>query len=490
MRLIFYYFIFKIAILMVNHKNIKLVFNDGSKTVMSNNVAVEQQVNNVIYFGRYHIKVGDGDAIISDYLSFQNDSRLVLIITELGYIGDIETSSFKPLIPPTDITYNQSDQITQVLVYNDVGKTILEHTINITYPSGEPVCLGATYKGMSFNPSTFLFQYNTTHPTSNIIGVTLSANTVNEDASVDTVIGTLNPIGGTDPVIFTIVSDTNDAFKIGGMNLDELHLKTQGVLDFVVEQGEYCLTVRATDVKSKVFDQEFCIYITPITFVNTKCLSLTGTELVQRLNMAAEPISTISGDMSISYWINAGVSGYILLGRNTGAADFKFRHIVYSTDRIRWGFQDGVLDQEWRNINTGIDVFDGFWHNVITTLGTTSEMYIDGVLQTKTQYSNDTLTTTSIINELLIGSAVPSTPNTSFIGKLNELAIWDKELTQNDATALYNSGVPTDLRVRSDNTNLVAYYSFENETDGFLDKSVNSQTLTGVNIDSSNFVVL
>jgi hypothetical protein len=62
---------------------------------------------------------------------------------------------------------------------------------------------------------------------------------------------------------------------------------------------------------------------------------------------------------------------------------------------------------------------------------------------------------------------------------MNDLAIWSSALNDNNITAIYNSGTPTDLTTAAGNYNqqgnLVGYWKMEDNTN---DSSSNSNNLT------------
>lgn len=63
-------------------------------------------------------------------------------------------------LPVVDITKDvNTDNITQVLIYQDATKSTVIDTINITYNNNEPTINGTEYAGMKFNPTTLKMDY-------------------------------------------------------------------------------------------------------------------------------------------------------------------------------------------------------------------------------------------------------------------------------------------------------------------------------------------
>ena len=98
---------------------------------------------------------------------------------------------------------------------------------------------------------------------------------------------------------------------------------------------------------------------------------------------------------------------------------------------------------------------DGEWHHWVVYLDTDitkTKLYCDGVLQTVSQ-TVSTGTPTAYTESLTIG-ATKVTGGSSFNGKIDEFAVYDRELTQTEITKIYNSGKPINL-----NLNAGAYQS-------------------------------
>jgi hypothetical protein len=94
----------------------------------------------------------------------------------------------------------------------------------------------------------------------------------------------------------------------------------------------------------------------------------------------------------------------------------------------------------WIKWNDNSAQDDGEWHHYVVYLATNltdSKLYIDGVLQTK----NTTLSSGSLsayTESLTIGSDRQVGGN-SFEGKIDEFAVYDRELTQAEITRMYNT---------------------------------------------------
>lgn len=90
--------------------------------------------------------------------------------------------------------------------------------------------------------------------------------------------------------------------------------------------------------------------------------------------------------------------------------------------------------------NNGTDVFAGFigtgWHHLVVSKGvTTWKAYVDGTQSVTTTTTNVTTPLTST----QIGAILSSTPDYSDF-PTDEVVFWNKELTQQEVTDLYNGG--------------------------------------------------
>jgi hypothetical protein len=84
---------------------------------------------------------------------------------------------------------------------------------------------------------------------------------------------------------------------------------------------------------------------------------------------------------------------------------------------------------------------DGEWHHWVvyadTNNVTNSKLYVDGVLQT-VSYIDDSGSLNAYTESLTIGSDRQVGGN-SFEGKIDEFAVYDRELTQEEITRMYNT---------------------------------------------------
>ena len=117
---------------------------------------------------------------------------------------------------------------------------------------------------------------------------------------------------------------------------------------------------------------------------------------------------------------------------------------------IERGFGSGLNDNQWHHYCvTG----DGSAGNFI--------VYIDGIVQTQTGGSTSSAYSTSSnnnIGRMKFGSSVrPLT------GSMDEMSIWNTELSSSAVTEIYNSGVPNNLNSHTNVSNLISWYRMGEE---------------------------
>ncbi len=151
-----------------------------------------------------------------------------------------------------------------------------------------------------------------------------------------------------------------------------------------------------------------------------------------------------NGDLSASIWIKKSTMGiYEYALSNSGSS-------------VKAGF-DIVFENQFRRVSIGrrtrtSDVYSGFldigftlntWHNIAFTYKDstrTLKVYMDGVLQSTTIGS---ASTNSASSNLIIGSYQGASNFCS--GNIDEVSIFNTELSASDITTIYNSGVPNNL---------------------------------------------
>ena len=182
---------------------------------------------------------------------------------------------------------------------------------------------------------------------------------------------------------------------------------------------------------------------------------------------------------TVSVWMKRGTDGNAQSGSE---ALFKYGWIRTNEmfTLAMWHLSKNLYFAGYSNdLDTGIDIDDTDWHHLMVTFdGTTIVVYKDG--GTAAGGEQDTSTAgnggdwtnldTNLEDPTDWGGFLIGMRDTyytgGFIGKINDVAIWDVELSAADVVAIYNSGAPNDLTdsgsYDTDRTgDLVGYWKFE-----------------------------
>ena len=221
----------------------------------------------------------------------------------------------------------------------------------------------------------------------------------------------------------TVINDTQQSELVtnGLAKNGELYLKAAGSTDagaiVVYDSGSW-----------RTFANEYV----PAGFVNQYSIHASGTND----SIDIGDISSIAGgqsQLSISMWFNlpstSGVHGLL------GSSNF-FGETYYYNQIVAQTFVTNVL-------KTAGTVTANTWnHFAITYNAGFSTWYNNGTAMT-TRTDTATTTDSACFNNLKLGTC----PRFSQYGnvKIDEFAVFQTELSSTDITAIYNSGVPTDL---------------------------------------------
>ncbi|MAE85225.1 MAG: hypothetical protein CMB80_20995, partial [Flammeovirgaceae bacterium] len=200
------------------------------------------------------------------------------------------------------------------------------------------------------------------------------------------------------------------------------------------------------------------IFLTSQTHENPKCSSVTGQLSMSTLPDDGTPTADSDIPFSISAWVKFDIDGVrrmILEKRGSLGAGFSYSFSIQGSNTIRFVLSDlvdtGTAEIESDTICTVANM-GGEWHHYVATYdgrgGNAAaaglNLYVDGALLT-----NVTRTDTGnylgmqpewdVARMLMIGSlGTGGTPTTS---DMAEIAIWRRELSQEDVTAVYNGTI-------------------------------------------------
>ncbi|MHA2426443.1 MAG: LamG-like jellyroll fold domain-containing protein [Candidatus Hermodarchaeia archaeon] len=169
---------------------------------------------------------------------------------------------------------------------------------------------------------------------------------------------------------------------------------------------------------------------------------------------------------SVSFWIKTTDTGQVVIMGNLDLTPEYEGWEIYMDTSEYLVFQlvhDGAVGPNMLQVRNNSNAWrDGTWrHWCITYDGSSAAagvtMYLDGS-PVATTTNNDSLTGSTISTaEMGFGCRV-SESSYFFAGKLDEVSIYDKELTAGEVSAIYNGGDPTDLSLLSTAGNLAGWW--------------------------------
>ena len=173
-------------------------------------------------------------------------------------------------------------------------------------------------------------------------------------------------------------------------------------------------------------------------FSNTKSIELDGIDdYVDCGNFSAYD----NGDLSFSMWVYKTTSGLEYVFSNSGSGTVAgFAVVIWDKHikidrRTRTKQSSSAYKLLGLNYNT--------WHNIIGTYNDTTDVlkvYFDGTFKATYSASSDVNSASTPLN---IGSYAGT--SNFFQGNIDEVSIFNTELSASDVTSIYNGGVPNDI---------------------------------------------
>ena len=172
--------------------------------------------------------------------------------------------------------------------------------------------------------------------------------------------------------------------------------------------------------------------------------------------------------MSFSAWFKRGASGarHVITDLNVETGKTKFQAEIQAADTIRVGARS-INTDSYQSVTTTGTWTDTDWHHlfaVVDIANDTISLWVDGSSAATTgtpSWTNTVFAGTSGYNDRIGDNSASSGP---FNGKIDMLGYYDAVLGASNATAAYNAGVPVDLRLIANSSDLIAFLPFEENT--------------------------
>jgi hypothetical protein len=170
----------------------------------------------------------------------------------------------------------------------------------------------------------------------------------------------------------------------------------------------------------------------------------------------------ITSELSISFWFKSSSTSdqAVITKDNLGQRCWGIWNNQYglSSNKLQFYVFNSNLAT---SVESSTNLNDGNWHNIVCVFkpSTYLRIYADGSLDAE----NTTSIPTSIDNDIvdfLIGGIISSgNPLYMFQGNVDEVAVFNSELSASDVTTIYNSGIPNNLNDLS--TPPLSWWRFE-----------------------------
>ena len=183
-------------------------------------------------------------------------------------------------------------------------------------------------------------------------------------------------------------------------------------------------------------------------FSNTKSILLGGID--DYVDMGNNLNFERTSAFSISAWVKRGGSGVndTIVSKMESSGNFRgYLLFISSTNLVKFVLRNVNLSSNRLFVDSTSTITDTNWHHILMTYDGSSsvsgvKIYIDGV--------SDTVTTAGTLSATTLNSSPfnigARNSNSLFAAAtIDEVSVFNSELSASDVTSIYNSGVPNDI---------------------------------------------
>jgi len=236
------------------------------------------------------------------------------------------------------------------------------------------------------------------------------------------------------------------------------------------------------------------------SFVNEYSLVFDGVDEFGTASFGSAYDFERTDPFSLSAWFDLGAGGNYVIMSNRAAAPSPYKgYALQVTDvgKIRFALQSTAGFGDRLIVDAGsISSLLG-WYSVIVTYDGSStpggcSIYINNVSQAIITVTNTLSTSIKSGSPMLIGKQPDLATAWNFNGNLDELAVWNKELSSDEASEIYNSGAPASLTSHSASANLAGWWrmgdggTWDGSNWTIPDASTNSNDMTTTNMEEAD----
>lgn len=195
---------------------------------------------------------------------------------------------------------------------------------------------------------------------------------------------------------------------------------------------------------------------------------------------------------SLSFWFKTNsTTNMFAISKVDATASLRGYGAFFQSGQVSFIIQNTAATNR-AYITTNVAYNDNAWHHTCLTYNGNSavsgmKIYVDGAQIATTTVSN-TLSAT-ILNSANVIMGNRSSLDFPFLGRLDEMSIWGKELSVAEMTSIYNGGVPNDLSEHSAEASLVEWWRMgDGDVFNVIEGQIAGHNGTMTSMDSEDFV--
>lgn len=232
---------------------------------------------------------------------------------------------------------------------------------------------------------------------------------------------------------------------------------------------------------------------TPGYWISEKSVAFDGVDEYANIGNQAEIAFERTDPFSVSLWVKTvqSTTGY-MVAKGGGTAPARGWSARITLGKVYLNLINTAGTNHLQARTTSVTINDGGWHHIcITYSGNSSTsgvtIYVDDVSAALTSVVNSLSATTLSTASATIGSREGG--DSPYGGNIDEVTIWDKELSDAEVSEIWNNGTPTLSTLHTAVASLVGYWKMGDDDDTYptlVDYSVSVNNATMINMESSD----
>ena len=234
----------------------------------------------------------------------------------------------------------------------------------------------------------------------------------------------------------------------------------QGVDNNTIEWGKG--KDNATNNWGKVYETsasgDTLLEVATVPFSNTKSVDFDGVDDFVTMGNQSSLDFEQTDAFSISAWVKRNsTSNYHTIASkqlfSNGSVQTGYKLLLNNDDTVRFLLVYIVATHRFIDIKTTNTITDNNWHHIVLTYDGTGgsnakngvEIYINGSQETVSRSGTLLASGVTTLNSAPFNIGARDNQSDFMDGKIDEVAVFNSELSASDVTAIYNSGTPLSL---------------------------------------------